>query len=59
MPPDAGIGAVPAAAGAGLRLLLAYEFRESGVEKYRGENRFADIMDRFPFRFDVLPADIS
>jgi putative oxidoreductase len=43
----------------GLRLLLAYEFWESGVEKFRGENWFADIMDRFPFPFDVIPADIS
>jgi len=43
----------------GLRLLLAWEFWESGVEKYRGENWFADIQDRFPFPFDLLPADFS
>lgn len=43
----------------GLRLLLAYEFWESGVEKYNGENWFADIQDRFPFPFDIVPVDIS
>lgn len=43
----------------GLRLLLAYEFWESGVEKYRGENWFADIRDQFPFPFDLVPTDIS
>jgi putative oxidoreductase len=43
----------------GLRLLLAWEFWESGVEKYRGENWFADIQGDFPFPFRVLPADLS
>jgi len=42
-----------------LRLLLAYEFWESGVEKYYGVNWFADIKDQFPFPFDVIPTDIS
>jgi putative oxidoreductase len=42
-----------------LRLLLAWEFWESGLEKYRGENWFADIQDRFPFPFSVLPVDLS
>lgn len=42
-----------------LRLLLAYEFWESGVEKWRGENWFADIQESFPFPFSVIPADIS
>ena len=42
-----------------LRLLLAWEFWESGVEKYRGENWFAEIQDRFPFPFSLLPADFS
>ena len=42
-----------------IRLLLAYEFWESGVEKYRGENWFADIQDRFPFPLDSVPVDIS
>jgi len=43
----------------GLRFLLAYEFWESGVEKYSGENWFADIAGQFPFPFNILPVDIS
>ena len=42
-----------------LRLLLAWEFWESGVEKFKGDNWFAQIQDDFPFPFDVVPADIS
>lgn len=42
-----------------IRLLLAWEFWESGVEKFKGENWFAEIQDRFPFPFSVLPADLS
>lgn len=42
-----------------LRLILAYEFWESGVEKFRGENWFADIQSNFPFPFSVVPVDIS
>ena len=43
----------------GLRLLLAYEFWESGVEKFKGENWFADIQDKFPFPFNIVPVDVS
>lgn len=43
----------------GLRLLLAYEFWESGMEKFRGENWFADIQDQFPFPFNMVPPEIS
>jgi len=43
----------------GLRVLLAYEFWESGIEKYHGENWFAEIQAQFPFPFDVVPVDIS
>jgi putative oxidoreductase len=43
----------------GLRLLLAYEFWESGVEKFNGENWFADIQDKFPFPFNLVPVDVS
>lgn len=43
----------------GLRLLLAYEFWESGMEKLKGENWFADIQDQFPFPFSVVPVEIS
>jgi putative oxidoreductase len=42
-----------------LRLLLAVEFAASGLEKWRGDNWFADIQDQFPFPFNVIPPDIS
>jgi len=42
-----------------LRGLLGWEFLESGLEKLRGENWFADIADKFPFPFSVLPPDAS
>lgn len=41
----------------GLRLLLAWEFGESGFEKLHGTNWFADAT--FPFPFSLLPPDIS
>ena len=43
----------------GLRLLLAWEFWEAGVEKWQGENWFASIADRFPFPFDLIPVELS
>lgn len=42
-----------------LRLLLGWEFFESGLEKYRGDNWFADIQDSFPFPLSLVPTDIS
>jgi putative oxidoreductase len=42
-----------------MRLVMGWEFWESGLEKYRGENWFADIQQAFPFPFNVIPADIS
>lgn len=42
-----------------LRLLLAWEFGEAGLEKLRGTNWFADIRDRLPFPFDLLPVEVS
>ena len=42
-----------------LRLLLFWEFFESGREKLNGENWFADIQGDFPFPFNVIPASIS
>lgn len=42
-----------------LRLLLAWEFYESGREKYLGANWFADIQQQFPFPFNVVPPEIS
>lgn len=43
----------------GLRLLLAWEFWEAGIEKYRGENWFSSIQSDFPFPFNIVPPDIS
>ena len=40
-----------------LRLLLAWEFGESGYEKLMGGNWFAEIA--FPFPFNLLPADLT
>lgn len=42
-----------------LRLLLGWDFLESGLEKLHGENWFADIGDRFPLPFNLLPVGIS
>jgi putative oxidoreductase len=42
-----------------LRLLLAKEFWDSGVEKFNSENWFVEIQDRFPFPFNLLPVDFS
>jgi len=47
-----------------LRLILAWEFWESGVTKLRGENWFAEIpwadwQKGFPFPFDRLPVDLN
>jgi putative oxidoreductase len=42
-----------------LRLIMGWEFWESGLEKLHGENWFADIQQRFPFPFDQFPAGFS
>jgi putative oxidoreductase len=42
-----------------LRLLLAWEFWESGIVKLQGENWFGDVQDAFPFPFNLVPADVS
>ncbi len=42
-----------------LRLMLGWDFFESGLEKFRGENWFMDIQDRFPFPFSLVPPEIS
>lgn len=42
-----------------LRALIGWEFLEAGIEKLRGENWFADVADKFPFPFSVLPPDLS
>lgn len=42
-----------------IRALIGWEFFESGLEKLSGENWFADVADRFPFPFNLLPAELS
>lgn len=42
-----------------LRLILAFEFAEAGLEKLEGENWFAHVQDQFPFPFNVVPTDLS
>lgn len=42
-----------------LRLFLAWEFLESGLEKWNGDNWFAQIHDAFPFPFNHLPASFD
>ena len=43
----------------GLRFFLAFEFWESGVEKFTGRNWFGDIKPDFPFPFNHVPVEIS
>jgi putative oxidoreductase len=43
----------------GLRVLLAWEFYEAGIEKLHGQNWFADIAQRFPFPFSRLSPDLN
>ncbi len=42
-----------------MRLFLAWEFFESGLEKFNGANWFADLQANFPFPFNLLPADLN
>ena len=42
-----------------LRALIGWEFLEAGLEKLHGENWFADVADKFPFPFNLLPTDLS
>jgi putative oxidoreductase len=42
-----------------IRLVLGFEFWESGIEKLHGENWFAQIQSDFPFPFSAIPADLS
>ena len=42
-----------------LRLLLAWEFGSAGLRKLDGANWFDQIVDQFPFPFNMLPTDIS
>jgi len=42
-----------------LRLILAWEYYESGITKLRGENWFGQIQGNFPFPFNHVPPDLS
>jgi len=42
-----------------IRLLIAYEFFDAGIEKFKGQNWFSQIQDQFPFPFNLLHTDIS
>lgn len=42
-----------------IRLLLGYEYWRAGMWKYNGTNWFADVQDKFPFPFNVIPVEIS
>lgn len=42
-----------------IRILLAYEFWQSGLAKLRGENWFTEIQDKLPFPFNIVPTEIS
>jgi putative oxidoreductase len=43
----------------GLRVILAWEFFESGQQKLVGANWFAQLGDRFPWPFSLLGAGIN
>lgn len=42
-----------------MRLMMGWEFFESGREKLNGSNWFSEIQQQFPFPFDVVPTTIS
>lgn len=42
-----------------LRLFLAWEFFESGLEKFNGNNWFADVQSSFPVPFNLLPSELN
>ncbi|KMM85248.1 putative oxidoreductase [Pseudomonas taetrolens] len=42
-----------------LRVFLAWEFFEAGLQKWNGENWFQDIQSAFPFPFNHVPATLN
>lgn len=42
-----------------VRLLMGWEYLESGLEKLHGENWFTDIQGDFPFPFNIVPTALS
>jgi putative oxidoreductase len=42
-----------------LRLIMFWEYWESGITKYNGSNWFGNIEEKFPFPFSSLGADLN
>ena len=42
-----------------LRLFLAWEFFEAGLEKWNGQNWFEHIQSAFPFPFSLFPVELN
>ena len=42
-----------------LRLIMFWEFWESGITKYNGSNWFSKIEENFPFPFNTLGSDLN
>ena len=42
-----------------LRLFIAWEFGQAGLGKLNGSNWFDNIVNDFPFPFNVIPTNIS
>ena len=43
----------------GIRLLLAWEYGEAGLNKLRGDNWFSHVHSDFPFPFNSLPVELN
>ena len=43
----------------GLRLILAWEFWESGITKLNGQNWFGSVQEKFPFPFSAFPVEVN
>lgn len=42
-----------------VRVLMGWEYLESGLQKFHGQNWFTDIQNQFPFPFNSVPPVIS
>lgn len=52
-------GAAPWLGLLAIRVLMGWEYLEAGLEKFQGQNWFADIQSQFPFPFSSVPPAIS
>ena len=43
----------------GIRLLLAWEYGEAGLTKFRGNNWFDNVQSDFPLPFNLLPVELN